>query len=190
MKIIGRQKELSVLDRCLRSPKPEFLAVYGRRRVGKTYLIREYLKDRIAFSLTGVAGLDKAEQLQRFDDAMEAYGAVQESPTKDWFAAFKRLQRMLAAKLADADGQGKMVVFIDELPWLATKKSNLVSALEHFWNSWGSTCPQLLLVVCGSATSWIIDNVIHNHGGLHNRVTRKMRIEPFTLAECEEYYRY
>lgn len=190
MQIVGRQKEQKVIKNCLESPRPEFLALYGRRRVGKTYLVRESLKERIVFSFTGAAKAGKTKQLALFDEAMETYGKPVSAPTRDWLEAFKRLRLFFEEKIAETDEGQKFVIFIDELPWLATHKSGIVSALEHFWNSWGSACPQLLLVVCGSATSWIIDNIINEHGGLHNRVTRKLCIEPFNLDECEEYYRY
>jgi AAA+ ATPase superfamily predicted ATPase len=188
MNIVGREKEISVLKRCYESPKPEFLAVYGRRRVGKTFLIREYFKDRIIFSLTGAANTDMKRQLSGFDEALAGYRGTPANPAEDWWDAFRRLkQHMIESSQKDLS-KGKKVIFIDELPWIATQKSDFISALEHFWNSWGATQPELFLIVCGSATSWMIENIIHDRGGLHNRVTRRLLVEPFQLGECEKYF--
>ena len=186
MKIIGRRAEKEILDQCLGSGKPEFLAVYGRRRVGKTFLIREHCKKHIVFSLSGAAKTPLKRQLQIFADALEEYGGIKAKPPKDWFEAFRSLRQYLKG----LNGKRKKAVFIDELPWLATHKSGFLPALDHFWNTFASTRDDMLLIICGSATSWIIDNVINDRGGLHNRVTKHMRLEPFTLGECESFYEH
>ena len=185
MEIIGREAEKAVLKHCLESKKPEFVAVYGRRRVGKTYLIRELLHDSMVFSLTGAVKASMRDQLRIFDEAVEDWGSKKQAPAVDWLDAF----RMLKELIKNLRHKRKKVIFIDEVPWLATQKSGFVSALDHFWNSFASTREDILLIICGSASSWIIDNVINDRGGLHNRVTRQIWVEPFTLAECELYYR-
>ena len=162
MNIVGREKEKSVLKRCYDSKKPEFLAIYGRRRVGKTYLVREYFGDSIVFSLTGASRGGTKEQLARFKDAYEIYNGKPEEDIKNWHDAFRLLRLYLEKQIIEKKDNAKIVVFLDELPWLATQKSDFVSALEHFWNSWGAARKELLLVVCGSATSWIIKNIIQN----------------------------
>jgi AAA+ ATPase superfamily predicted ATPase len=189
MDIIGRGKEQVVLGKCLSSKRPEFLAIYGRRRVGKTFLIREFFADSIAFSFTGSSGSSFRQQLANFDLALEERAGEVLSPSKNWFDALSRLKKYLQLMIAERRVNKKLVVFIDELPWLATQKSDFTAALEYFWNSWASSRPELLLVVCGSATSWIIENIIKNHGGLHNRVTRRLSLEPFTLCDCEAYFK-
>ena len=189
MNIVGREKEQSVLKRCFDSKKPEFLAIYGRRRVGKTYLIREYFGDSIVFSLTGASRGGAKEQLARFKDAYEIYSGKHAEDVNNWHDAFRLLRIYLEKQITEKKDIAKIVVFLDELPWLATQKSDFVSALEHFWNSWGAAREELLLVVCGSATSWIIKNIIQNRGGLHNRITRRMQIQPYSLGECEEHLR-
>jgi len=183
MKIVGREREIAVLEHCFESRKPEFLAVYGRRRVGKTFLIEEYYKQSIVFAFTGSAKASRATQLSNFRFALKDYGMDSPPEIGDWGAAFRALKQLVSTSKVK-----RKVVFIDELPWLATQKSDFVSALEHFWNSWGSGQPDLLLVVCGSATSWIIDNIIHDHGGLYGRVTRQLFIKPFSLSDCEAYF--
>jgi len=185
MKIIGRIAEKEILDQCLRSKKPEFLAVYGRRRVGKTFLIREYLKNYIVFSLTGAVNTPIKRQLYNFMESLDDNSDIKADSAKDWFEAF----RLLKQYLKGLTGIKKKVIFIDELPWLATQKSGFLSALDHFWNTYASTREDTLLIICGSATSWITDNVINDRGGLHNRLTKQMRIEPFSLGECESYYK-
>jgi AAA+ ATPase superfamily predicted ATPase len=189
MDIIGRNDEQKLLRSCLSSRKPEFLAVYGRRRIGKTFLIREVFGDAISFSFTGASNSSRHRQLDNFDAALEEYSGEALPPSTNWFDAFRRLKKYLLKKITEKESGEKFVVFIDELPWLATQKSDFVGALEYFWNSWASARPELLLVVCGSATSWIIENIIKNHGGLHNRVTKRLPLEPFTLKDCEAYFR-
>ena len=186
MNIVGRVAEMEILDRCLDSKKPEFLAVYGRRRVGKTFLIREHCKKHIVFSMSGAVKTPTKRQLCSFDEALEEYSGKKADPAKDWFDAF----RLLKQYLKGLRGKGKKIVFIDELPWLATQKSGFLSALDHFWNTFASMREDMLLIICGSATSWIIDNVINDRGGLHNRVTRQLWIAPFSLGECEKYYQH
>jgi AAA+ ATPase superfamily predicted ATPase len=187
MKIIGRAFEQEELERYYESPRPEFIAVYGRRRVGKTYLIREFFKQGFAFYFTGVANSDAQIQLRNFNQYVKEYGGTDLKPARDWFEAFNNLKQLLQKKKANSDSE-KQVVFIDEMPWLDTPKSGFLTALEFFWNSWASAQPEILLIVCGSATSWIINNLLKNHGGLHNRVTGRILLEPFSLAECEAYF--
>ncbi|MDR1806673.1 MAG: AAA family ATPase [Propionibacteriaceae bacterium] len=185
MRIIGRALEQDVLRRCLESGKPEFLAVYGRRRVGKTFLIREAYKDHVVFCLTGAPQATLKQQLRNFDEALDEWGGRAHAPAKDWFDAFRQLKDYLRR----FRHHRRKVVFIDEISWLATQRSAFLAALDHFWNSFASTRDDLILVICGSATSWIIDNIVNARGGLHNRLTRQLRLDPFSLAECELYCR-
>ena len=187
MQIIGRKKEIDFLGSCLNSARPEFLAVYGRRRVGKTYLIREYFHDSFSFYATGIPNVKTREQLKIFRDCLHRYGDPHKNIPSDWLEAFGRLRSVLEAENVNRDPvSGRRVVFLDELPWMDTAKSDFKSALDYFWNSWGCMQQDLLLIICGSATSWIIDNVICDTGGLYNRITRQMYLPPFSLKECEE----
>ena len=189
MEIIGRKREQELLATCLESPRPEFVAVYGRRRVGKTYLVREFFKNRFAFYASGVAGAKTREQLRSFNDSLREAGSSERIIPKDWFEAFARLRKLLESDDAVREaGSGKLVLFLDELPWMDTPRSDFRAALDRFWNMWASSRPDLLLIVCGSATSWMIDNLIDDHGGFYNRVTRQISLAPFTLSECEEYF--
>jgi predicted transcriptional regulator len=137
------------------------------------------------FSVSGAVDTPLKRQLRNFVEALEEYSGTSIDAVKDWFDAF----RLLKEYLKGLGGTRKKVIFIDELPWLATQKSGCLSALDHFWNNFASTREDVLLIICGSSTSWIIDNIINNRGGLHNRVTRQMWIEPFSLGECEAYYK-
>ena len=187
MNIVGRKKEQQLLQHCLESKRPEFLAVYGRRRTGKTYLIREYFRNQFAFYATGVANAARKQQLAVFHDTLKKYGDTQRGCPKNWIEAFSRMRDLLEAGPVRRDAlTGKRIVFLDELPWMDTARSDLKTGLEYFWNSWGSSQPDLLLIVCGSASSWIINNVLGDTGGLYNRITRKMQLRPFTLRECQE----
>ena len=178
--VIGREREKAKLDEIYNSGKSEFVVVYGRRRVGKTYLVREYFEGKMAFSVAGMSNATNAEQIKNFALALKRYGAdVQQQ--SDWIDLFDALIKYL-----DTLPVERKVILIDELPWLCSPRSNFLSALENFWNSWVSGRHDIVLIVCGSATSWIMDNLINSHGGLHNRLTHHILLEPFTLYETEE----
>ena len=168
------------------SNQAEFIAVYGRRRVGKTYLINHVFGKHLAFSMTGIIGGKRGAQLQAFVDAMDIYGNPIAQPN-NWQEAFRLLRHFLADRLVN---DRPCVVFIDELPCFDTRKSDFLEALGHFWNSWASLQSQIMLIVCGSATSWMMDHVIDTHGGLHNRITHEIHLKEFTLREEEEYLAY
>lgn len=179
MKVIGRDYEKGKLAEILASNQPAFVAVYGRRRVGKTFLIKEFFNNQFAFYATGLANSNTKTQLVNFTILLnQAFGSDYKTP-KNWLYAFHFLQTELA-KI-----KGKRVVFIDELPWFDTKKSEFLTGLEFFWNSWASAQPDIKLIVCGSAASWMINSLIRNTGGLYNRVTHRIKIEPFSLYETE-----
>ena len=185
--MIGREEETKTLEALLRSNKPEFLALYGRRRVGKTYLIREFFKNTFSFYATGVLRGDKKVQLRAFMESLVKYGDDNKAIPKDWFEAFSRLEAILSKEHVIRDFRSnKRVVFLDELPWMDTTKSDFKSAFDYFWNTFGSVQNDLLLIICGSATSWIINNIVKDTGGFYNRLTRQIRLMPFSLYECEK----
>jgi len=187
-KITGRLDETRILDKALHSADAEFIAVYGRRRVGKTFLIREFYEDSICFELIGVHEASLKVQLNNFAQSLKkamGMGILPQVPVT-WFEAFSYLEQFLES-FNQKQNTGKKVVFIDELPWLNTPKSNFLAALEHFWNSYGSKQSSLILVVCGSAASWMIQKIVNSKGGLHNRLTRQIRLLPFTLSETESF---
>lgn len=182
--IIGREKEIATLQGLLGSDESQFVAVYGRRRVGKTFLIREAYNYDFVFQHTGTYGATRKQQLSDFRESLYNAGMGKCAMPKTWSDAFHLLWDFL--KAMPVDGK-KKVIFIDELPWMDTPKSNFVRSLDHFWNAWATTRKDIILVICGSATSWIIDNVIMNYGGLHNRLTCKVHLQPFCLRECKQY---
>ena len=192
--IIGRNDEIQKLERLYNSRKSEFVAIYGRRRVGKSYLVNEVFRKKIHFKVVGTYVKDgdkdyetyRKLQLDHFYDALLLAGlSKDEAKPTCWRESFLLLRKVLQKKRAR-----RKVVFIDELPWLAGPQSaEMISELGHFWNSWADSERNIVLVVCGSATSWMLDNVIHDYGGLHGRLTEKMRLLPFTLSECEKYYK-
>ena len=186
MNIIGRKSECEYLKKCLNSKRPEFVALYGRRRVGKTYLIKEYFNNKFAFYATGVTGVSTREQLKLFNVTLMEYGSLEKTIPEDWYEAFRRLRYILESDSVYADPvSGKKVVFLDELPWMDNARSNFKSALDYFWNSWGSSQEDLLLIVCGSATTWILENLLGSTGGFYNRITGQIHLCAFTLSECE-----
>ncbi len=180
--LTGRYKEQKMLLSLLDSQESEFVAVYGRRRVGKTFLVRETFNYKFTFQHTGLQNANKKEQLKEFQKSLKNCGMQKIPKISDWADAFFALSEFLKSQ-----PEGKKIIFIDELPWLDTPKSKIVSAIDHFWNGWATTRKDIILIVCGSATSWIISNIVKNYGGLHNRLTQQIYLEPFTLKECEQF---
>ncbi len=182
--MVGRKKELNALQKALASDESEFVAIYGRRRIGKTYLVREFFKGGFVFQHTGLEKGDVRKQLSAFRDSLEDCGMSGCIVPACWMDAFRMLRDLVARSKSR-----RKVLFIDEVPWMDTPKSDFIGALEHFWNAWMSARKDVVLVVCGSATSWIINKVIRSRGGLHNRVTSSIALSPFSLGECEIYAR-
>ena len=180
--IVGRKKEIMELKKYLSSEQSEFIAVYGRRRVGKTFLIKELLEGQFTFRMTGKENARLGEQLLNFSYAMSDFLGDDHVP-QNWTEAFRMLSKNI-----ERLGEGTKIIFIDELPWLDTQKSKFLGALEYFWNNWAYYRKDIKLIVCGSATSWMLNKLINSRGGLHNRVTHKMPISPFCLEEMEQYF--
>lgn len=183
---IGRKKEINRLENIKNSYKSEFVAIYGRRRVGKTVLVRTVFNNEFAFQATAIANVNKQQQLLNFHTALEKYcGNQGDTPLpSSWFVAFQQLIAYL-----ETIKTPRKVIFLDELPWFDTPKSDFIQSLEHFWNSWASAREDIILIVCGSAASWMISRLINHRGGLHNRVTEKIHLEPFLLKEAEALLR-
>ena len=185
--LVGRKQQIEDLQEVLASNRPEMVALVGRRRVGKTYLVRQVFAGRIDFELTGLQKDDKEEQLLNFVFSMGKYFPnfqLHSKPTS-WLEAF----HMLTQALESLNKTEKMVVFIDELPWLDTNRSSFITGLGWFWNTWASQ-KFIVVTICGSSASWMIKKIINDRGGLHNRITKLLMLYPFTLAETEEYCRY
>lgn len=186
-KIIGRVEEQQILDQILKSKRAEFLALYGRRRVGKTFLIRNFFEQSadVFFHITGIQKGTMEEQLRQFaiQIGITFYNGVTLAPSKSWFDAFDNIRKAIE----QIPISKKVVIFLDELPWLATRRSKLLQALEFYWNQYWNHDPRFKLIICGSSASWIIDKIINNKGGLYNRVTRRMSLSPFSLRESREF---
>ena len=180
--LIGRKHEQRRLLDAYNSDYSEFVAVYGRRRVGKTFLIRETFSYNFTFQHSGIANSSRSKQLKAWYNSLIEYGLDIKTVPTNWLDAFNLLK-----ELVNRSSDKKKVIFIDELPWMDTHASGLIPALEHFWNSWASARKDICLIICGSATSWIINHIVKNKGGLHNRVDYKVPLRPFNLLECEQY---
>ena len=181
--VIGRIDEKKLFKEVLHSSKSEFVVVYGRRRVGKTFLIKNVLGKQINFEMTGIQNGDLKDQLQNFKNKLvEFSGQENIQKPKSWMEAFSLLKKYFSKH----NEKKKKVIFLDELPWIDTHKSKFLGMLGHFWNDW-ALYNNVLLVVCGSAASWMIKNVLNNKGGLHNRATQYMPLQPFTLRETEQF---
>lgn len=183
--LIGRQTERAILEKIIASDEAEMLAVIGRRRIGKTFLIEKAYEKEICFSLTGSQYATLQEQLENFWRQMQKYApkSLSTTPPKSWQEAFFLLSQYFEKK----NFKQKKVIFFDEVPWLSSPRSRFLQALAYFWNSWAKN-QNLVLVICGSSSSWMIKKVLNNKGGLHNRVTRLINLQPFTLNETREYF--
>ena len=179
--LIGREKEKQVLLNAQNEEYSQFIAVYGRRRVGKTFLIRETFENRFDFQYTGAANLTSRKQLVRFRRALKEHGQNDTPELTNWGDAFSELKRFIANL-----PEGKKIVFFDELPWMDAPRSGFLSELESFWNGWASARKDIVFVVCGSSTSWMVKKIIRNKGGLHNRLNHRILLNPFPLGLCEK----
>lgn len=183
-RLIGRHGEQALLQACMSSGRSEMVVIYGRRRIGKTFLVRRFFNDTYDFAFVGRHEMSRELQLTEFAKALQHYSGSTMTPgLRNWSDAFDALQSLLQSKKK----KGKKVVFLDEMPWMDTPKSDFVAALENFWNGWANMRDDIMLVACGSATSWMIDKLLHNQGGLFNRITQKIYLRPFRLKEVEEY---
>lgn len=188
--MIGRKREIDELNNLYNSNKAELVAIYGRRRIGKTYLVDETFKGRITFRHAGLSPVEENKtgmlkaQLEHFYYSLLLQGMKKSKKPGNWLEAFYMLEKFLD----ETDDGSRQLIFLDELPWLDTPRSGFMTAFEGFWNTWGCHRDNLMVVVCGSANSWILDKLINNHGGLYNRVTYEIKLAPFTLNECEKFY--
>ena len=195
--IIGREKEVRVLNELYDRESAELVAVYGRRRVGKTYLIDEVFSGRITFRHAGLSPVEHMngnsetqrvhlkDQLVYFYNSLLMQGMKKSNPPESWLEAFFLLESFLLEKEKDS---GRLLVFLDEIQWLDTPKSGFMTGFEAFWNGWACHRHNVMVVVCGSSSSWILDKLINNHGGLYGRVTYQINLQPFTLYECEKFF--
>ena len=182
--LIGRIEEIKILNNAFQSSKAEMVAVIGRRRVGKTFLVKSVYENKIDFEITGIQHATRSEQLRNFIIQISKYsdGSFPITEPRDWLEAFYLLSKFLEIKQESE----KNVIFLDELPWLATHKSGFLKGLGWFWNSWAVN-QNIVVVICGSAASWMIKNVVHDKGGLHNRITKRIYLKPFNLLETETF---
>lgn len=185
-RLIARQRECNQLTESLTSDRSEFIIVCGRRRIGKTYLINQFFKGKFDFCFVGMHKAKTVVQLRNFGRMLKQYSGKNIGALTDWYEAFFALREYLELLPKNR----KKIIFIDEMPWIDTSRSLFVNALEDFWNSWANLRNDIVLIASGSATSWIVDNLLDNQGGLHNRITRRLLLEPFTLGEVEEYLKY
>lgn len=181
--IIGRKHEQAIIRNYIESKKPELIAVYGRRRVGKTYLVKSMFDNQFDFSYTGMYDVTRAVHLSQFQKALQKCYSVKVPRLTTWFDAFDALKDYL-----DSLQKERIVVFLDEIPWMDTPKSNFLAAFGQFWNDWASSKQNFKLIVCGSATTWMLSKFIGNKGGIYGRVCRPIWLAPFSLGETEQFF--
>lgn len=189
--MVGREREIRELNRLYNRKRADLVAIYGRRRVGKTFLIDETFGSRITFRHAGLSPADQQPegmlkaQLEHFYRSLKEQGMEKPEKPSSWMEAFYQLECFLKQK----DNGERQLVFLDEMPWMDTPRSGFMQAFEGFWNNWACHRKNIMVIVCGSANSWILDNLINNHGGLYNRVTYEIKLSPFSLQECEQLFR-
>jgi len=182
-KVVGRTAELQIIDNIISSSNSELLAIIGRRRVGKTFLIKHGFEKQICFHYTGKKDVTKQEQITTFCNKISSYSkTIVKTIPNNWEDAFELLKKLIAKKKTTT----KKAIFIDELPWIATPRSGFLSSFSYFWNDWAVN-NNIIVIICGSAASWMIEKIVNNKGGLHNRITRHIKLKPFTLTETEAY---
>ena len=185
-KIVGRSLEKEKLEEALYSHRSELVAIYGRRRIGKTHLIREFYSEYFTFSFTGLRNGTRNDQIENFMiEFNEITSKYKDEKPENWLQAFNILKQYLKTLRKT---KKKKVIFIDEFPWVDTMRSGFLPAFENFWNAYCTTRDDLIVVVCGSAASYMVKKIIRNRGGLHNRITRKIKLEPFKLAEVKDFF--
>lgn len=189
MALIGRRREKEQFLEWLCSDESELICISGRRRVGKTFFVNELLEDYYAFDASGLAEGGDSVQLRGFAEALRDYGDAHDELPRDWWDAFRRLKALLDRPECPRTPEGKRAVFLDELPWFDTPRSNFMNAFSDFWNRWAQRRDDVKVVICGSATSWMLREVLQTEGSLNRRVTHSLHISPFTLREVEEYLR-
>ena len=182
-KIIGREDECERLEDCLASETAQLIIVYGRRRVGKTFLINEFFNQQFAFKVTGAHKQPKDVQLRHFMMELKRKTGKTFPKVKDWEQAFEYLREYLG----QLNPNEKQIVFLDEMPWMDTQKSGFLSAFEWFWNDWASAQDHFVFIVCGSASAWLDEKFANNKGGLFNRQTCRLYLKPFQLSETETF---
>src|ERR1700760_2310007 len=185
LNIIGRIAEQKILAAKLATSEAELIAIYGRRRVGKTYLVRNFYKNSIVFEFTGIHEASMKTQLQNFSQSLQqaTKSIVALATPSNWLQAFMMLESYINSLPSDTPA----ILFFDEFPWIETRRSGFLQAFDHWWNVSASKRSYIKVIICGSAASWMIDKIINNRGGLHNRVTQTIRLLPFTLAETQQY---
>ena len=183
-KLIAREKEVYELERLYASDRSELVIVYGRRRIGKTFLVNQVFADRFTFTFVGARNERQAVQLQRFSLQLQQFSGSPFVPKLNtWDDAFDQLRQLITSRPKEE----RKVIFFDEMPWVDTPRSSFVSSLEYFWNAWAAQRDDIMFIACGSATSWMVDRLVRNRGGLYNRVTGHIYLRPFALGECEQY---
>ena len=181
--LIGRGREQKRLMKHFTSNKAEFIALFGRRRVGKTFLVKSLFEAKFYFYATGIQNGDTQTQISNFNNEIVNYGGAKIKPASNWSEAFSNLYLLIENNSTES----KKVIFLDEISWMGMSNSGFISALDFFWNRWISSRDDVMLIICGSATSWIMDNIVNDTGGLHNRLTDHIQLDPFSLNECEEF---
>ena len=184
-KIIGRKSEIVDFDNYMKSSKAEFIVVYGRRRIGKTYLIRQYFDNHFTFETSGAIDGTPQEQMLLFVSSMRKIGYDGGIP-ENWIEAFDELKKLLEPIVSKS--KKREVIFFDLLPCFETQKSGFLRAFSNFWNTWANWHDNVMLIICGSATSWMTDNIINSKSGLYNRLTHQIHLREFTLKETKEFF--
>ena len=181
--VIGRSREKAILKEALKSKTSELIAISGRRRIGKTFLIREVYKEHITFEITGLFKGNLKDQLLNFNKELKKRVTSTFVQATNWFEAFEQLEK----HTLEVTSTKKKVLFIDEFPWMATPRSKFLMAFENFWNTFATKQKNLVVVICGSAASYMIQKIINNKGGLHNRISQHIQLAPFNLQETQSF---
>lgn len=192
--MIGRKKELALLNSLCEEEKSKLVVVHGRRRIGKTFLVdymfQTHRKDCLFFKFTGSADQNSSVQKDYFVEAIYEWFKVEPSkPIEKWHEVFIFLKRTIEAEIKEKNHQGKVIVFIDEVAWIDKhNKAGFLSAFGHFYNTYIEKNNNLIVILCGSNASWIKNKILKDTSGpLYHRVDVEIPLYPFDLQETKEY---
>jgi len=182
MKFIGRKKELESLDLLLKKKSASLVVIRGRRRVGKSRLIKEFVSDKKHWIFSGippVPGITKQRQLDAFSAQVAHNLGMPKIQVSEWLEHFNFLGQQ-------AKGQ-KIVIVFDEISWMGSEDPDFLGQLKTAWDLTFSENPELIFILCGSVSSWIEDNILKSTGFV-GRISVDMVLEELSIAESGEFW--
>jgi hypothetical protein len=179
---VGRKNELRMLNDAYRSGKDELVVLYGRRRIGKSSLVKRFAEKKKAYyEFEALEGETTPGQINHF---LQQLKKQIDDPILDSvrFANWEQVFTYLTEKVINRKSKVKKILFLDELPWMAAGRIRLVSLLKYYWdNHWKSK--HVMLILCGSVASFMVKKVLHSNA-LYGRTTIEILLKGFSPEEA------